>query len=135
MNTINGNFIEKSIPNTKNATLAVNIGGVDSTMTVEKFAAELPAPASTVATVFENTLGAVPVWSRDNSFSGVYYLTLTGAFPANKTIYNTAQLSSNVSGVLYTYNITRLSNNAMEIDTTNGDSTMVNAIIEIKVYN
>ena len=48
MNTTNGNFIEKTIPDTKNATLAVNIGGVDSTMTVEKFAAALPAPASTV---------------------------------------------------------------------------------------
>ena len=45
MNTINGNFIEKSIPNSKNATLSVNIGGVDSTMTVEKFAAEIASVA------------------------------------------------------------------------------------------
>jgi hypothetical protein len=48
MNTINGNFIEKTIPDTKNATLAVNIGGVDSTMTVEKFGAAIvpPLPSS-----------------------------------------------------------------------------------------
>jgi hypothetical protein len=48
MNTINGNFIEKTIPDTKNATLNVNIGGVDSTMTVEKFGAAVvqPLPSS-----------------------------------------------------------------------------------------
>ena len=43
MNTINGDFIEKSIPNTKNATLNVNIGGVDSTMTVSDFKANTPS--------------------------------------------------------------------------------------------
>jgi hypothetical protein len=37
-----------------------------------------------VATVLENTLGGTVVWTR---FSGGYYLgTLTGAFPAGKTI-------------------------------------------------
>lgn len=44
MNTINGDFIEKSIPNTKNATLDINIGGVDSTMTVENFASAIVTP-------------------------------------------------------------------------------------------
>lgn len=91
--------------------------------------------AAPVATVLENTLGAVPVWSRDSSFSGVYYLTLTGAFPANKTVYNTAGLSCYISGIVYNYNIFRLSDNIMEVDAINGDSTMVNAIIEIRVYN
>ena len=37
MNTINGNFIERTIPNTKNATIAINIGGVDATMSVSDF--------------------------------------------------------------------------------------------------
>ena len=37
MNTTNGDFVEKTIPNTKNATLSVNIGGVDATMTVSDF--------------------------------------------------------------------------------------------------
>jgi len=41
MNTLNGNFIERSIPNTKNATLNVNIGGVDATMTVSDFKANV----------------------------------------------------------------------------------------------
>jgi hypothetical protein len=44
MNTTNGDFIEKTIPNTKNATLNINIGGVDSTMTVEKFANAIVIP-------------------------------------------------------------------------------------------
>ena len=35
-----------------------------------------------VATIVENTLGAVPVWSRNDG--GDYYLTLSGAFPAGK---------------------------------------------------
>lgn len=76
MNTINGNFIEKSIPNIKNATIALNIGGVDATMTVEKFAAATASPglpykiytakiemSSGAATVFENTLETTISWS------------------------------------------------------------------------
>ena len=50
MNTINGNFIEKSIPDTKNATLAINIGGVDATITVEKFAAATASPGGLAGT-------------------------------------------------------------------------------------
>jgi len=87
MNTINGNFIEKSIPDTKNATLNVNIGGVDATMTVEKFAAATASPSYTPAykvytaqlnmgdgstTVFENTLGVTLTWSIGLGFAGVY---------------------------------------------------------------
>jgi len=45
MNTTNGNFIEKSIPDTKNATIALNIGGVDSTMSVANFATAIASPA------------------------------------------------------------------------------------------
>lgn len=37
-----------------------------------------------VATVLVNTLGGVPVWSRQSA--GSYRLTLSGAFPATKTI-------------------------------------------------
>jgi len=37
-----------------------------------------------VATVLENTLGGVPVWSYTNV--GSYRLTLAGAFPTTKTI-------------------------------------------------
>ena len=37
-----------------------------------------------VATILENTLGAIPVWSRDGI--GQYYLTLLDAFPLTKTL-------------------------------------------------
>ena len=48
MNTFNGDFIDKSIPDLNDATIQVKISGVDSIMTVEKFAAEIvPAPEPT----------------------------------------------------------------------------------------
>jgi hypothetical protein len=53
MNTTNGDFIEKTIPNTKNATLNVNISGVDSTMTVEKFASALNIPPALPSSVLK----------------------------------------------------------------------------------
>lgn len=56
MNTINGNFIEKSIPNIKNATIALNIGGIDATMTVEKFAAAINAEPVAPYKVFTGLL-------------------------------------------------------------------------------
>lgn len=37
MNTTNGSFIEKSIPNNKQATVTININGVESTMLVSDF--------------------------------------------------------------------------------------------------
>jgi len=39
-----------------------------------------------VATVLENSLGGVVVWSRTDP--GMYEATLAGAFPTNKTFYN-----------------------------------------------
>lgn len=48
------------------------------------------------ATVLENTLGAVPVWSR--YATGIYRLTLVGAFPSNKT-YATANIGGNSDDV------------------------------------
>lgn len=35
--------------------------------------------------IFENTLGGIPVWSRDAE--GVYKATLAGAFTVGKTVY------------------------------------------------
>jgi hypothetical protein len=109
MNTINGNFIEKSIPNTKNTTLNVNIGGVDATMTVEKFAAALPAPASSykvytalltqtgisapTANILENTLGGVPVLGYVST--GIYTITLANAFKIGKTAIPTSGININ----------------------------------------
>ena len=102
MNTINGNFIEKSIPNTKNATIAVNIGGVDATMTVEKFAAAIVPPATykvysallttdiignpPIVTVLEDTISVPgnPVTWTYNGGGGSNY-SVSGPFPTLKT--------------------------------------------------
>ena len=56
MNTINGNFIEKSIPNIKNATIALNIGGVDATMNLVDFAAAINAEPVAPYKVFTGLL-------------------------------------------------------------------------------
>jgi len=50
MNTLNGNFIEKYIPNIKNATIDINIGGVNATMSVSDFATAVAAPTYKVYT-------------------------------------------------------------------------------------
>ena len=87
-----------------------------------------------VATVLENTLGGTVVWSRD--MAGAYIATLTGAFPANKTVYNnSSQLNSLVSGTTYSYYYYRVNNNSFELDTLNGDGNLSNALFEIRVYN
>jgi hypothetical protein len=79
MNTTNGNFIEKSIPDNSDATITVNIGGVDSTMTVEKFASAIVIPAPTPEPVIPYT----PPYKS-------YLVTIgAGSFYLNKTeIYN-----------------------------------------------
>jgi len=67
MNTPNGNFIEKSIPNTKNATLSVNIGGVDSTISL-----------------FDSIFSGLTEFSRlriNNSYDGSNGLTVINTSP------------------------------------------------------
>lgn len=51
MNTVNGNFIEKSIPDNSDATITVKIGNTDSTMNLVDFQTAItPAPAYKVYT-------------------------------------------------------------------------------------
>jgi hypothetical protein len=73
MNTTNGDFIEKTIPNTKNATLNINIGGVDSTMTVEKFANALNVsptlPSSVLQLDFDINSTLQPIKDLTGNFS------------------------------------------------------------------
>jgi hypothetical protein len=73
MNTTNGDFIEKTIPNTKNATLNINIGGVDSTMTVEKFANAIVIPpvlpSSTLQLDFDINSTLQPIRDVTGNFS------------------------------------------------------------------
>lgn len=50
-----------------------------------------------VATVLKNTLGGVPVWTRDTP--GVYNITLSDAFNLNKTVVFVAEVFDNENGV------------------------------------
>lgn len=52
--------------------------------------------AAPVPSILENTLGAVPTWTRISA--GQYYLTLTGAFPQNKTFVQAGQTSGATFG-------------------------------------
>ena len=63
-----------------------------------------------VATILENTLGGVPVWSR--SAMGDYLLTLAGAFPAGKTLI-LCQADAETAQAI-TFNGGRLSDNQLE---------------------
>ena len=62
MNTVNGNFIEKSIPDNSDATINVKIGNSDSTMNLVDFqTAMTPAPAYKVYTaLLTQSGGSVP---------------------------------------------------------------------------
>jgi len=96
-----------------------------------------------VPTVLENTLGGVPVWTRNDV--GVDYCTLADAFTENKTfafIPTTIQGSDNViiltaerGGAnlvtLGTFIFTSNGNDA----TTGADVDFVNLPFEIRVYN
>jgi len=50
-----------------------------------------------VATILENTLGGVPVWTRDSG--GTYRITLAGVFLRDKTFLNIPKLSFNDANV------------------------------------
>jgi hypothetical protein len=47
-----------------------------------------------VATVVHNSLGGIPVWTRNAA--GEYLITLTGAFPVGKTTMNMKYLDQNI---------------------------------------
>ena len=94
-----------------------------------------------VATILENTFDGTPVWTRVST--GIYHLTLTGAFPANK-FYNPQPAagfdaepdSGSTGSAVYRYY--RVSDDVVELSTTTAlspdDSILTNAPFEIKVY-
>lgn len=96
-----------------------------------------------VATVLQNTLGAVPVWTRSNI--GSYVLTLGGAFPPSKTFVLVSRLSSETLSlvgarwdsantvVLTTSNLTA-DFPGEELLTTNADEILTGHSIEILVF-
>jgi hypothetical protein len=87
-----------------------------------------------IATVLENTLGGTPVWTR--IAVGVYRLTLTDAFPTDKTIIFTSLTEENNIGLVFTETQTgsfvrvRTSN----LSGSSIDEVLSNTSIEIRVY-
>jgi hypothetical protein len=79
MNTINGNFIEKSIPNTKNTTLNVNIGGVDATMTVSDFKNNVLNTATSLQVGTTTTLESSAALQIDSTTKGILIPRMAGA--------------------------------------------------------
>jgi hypothetical protein len=102
-----------------------------------------------VATVLENTLGGTPVWSYSDT--GLYLLTLTGAWVTNKTVIIPPANSNNVGGTILPTHIQVFGvnrNNANVIQLTTGKQEIATGIItatngylyspnmiEIRVYN
>ncbi len=90
-----------------------------------------------VATVLENTLGAIPVWSYDGI--GVYSLTLAGAFPQLKTLQFITLVFSppngNVPFLRFTLNGAP---NSFQIfcgdEVGNSDDVLTNTPVEILVF-
>jgi len=89
-----------------------------------------------VATVLENTLGAVPVWSR--TAAGTYGVTLTNGFTITKTTVDAFLYRNSPSNFLDTITIQKISDSVIEVLTfatfgapIDGGSFQV----EIRVYN
>jgi hypothetical protein len=82
-----------------------------------------------VATVLENTLGGRVLWSRNTH--GNYTGTLVGALALNKTI---GFVQSNDPSRPLSFNANN-SANSFEISTNGADDILINATIEIRVYN
>ena len=89
--------------------------------------------AAPTVTILENTIGDI-VWSFQSN--GEYFGTLTGAFPSGKVITLSNQIKT-----LETITIQRKNDNDIAINTFNAltgagiNGTLVNASIEIRVYN
>jgi len=93
-----------------------------------------------VATILENTLGGVPVWTR--STTGTYAIQLTGAFPVGKTVCTLVVHANDSTGrIVSEYNYAGAPNDdsrgfVVQNATTNSNSDGIAALswIEIRVY-
>jgi hypothetical protein len=81
-----------------------------------------------VATILENSLGGVPTFTR--SGSGVYRMTLTNAFTANKTFITPNSFTADTGDVI---SIVQLSVSVIQIGS-GADDTLNNLMLEILVY-
>lgn len=90
------------------------------------------------ATVLENTIGGIPVWSYN--LVGRYLLTLSGAFTGN-VIISITNGANNTSRAPFVYECQKLNSNSIFLNVKESDSSTItnggltNASIEIKVYN
>lgn len=92
--------------------------------------------AAPTAIELENSLGNI-VWTRNSA--GVYYGTLSGAFPITRTFTLSINGGGYDADVLNggggdAYNLVRLNDNVLVLSTT-GDSILNYSPIEIRVYN
>jgi len=84
-----------------------------------------------VATVFQNTLGGLPVWTRDSI--GKYTATLASTFPTGKVAIMISQ-GANQSSINNLLAAGRINDNSIFLWTGQLDDLMVNVFIEIRIY-
>lgn len=116
-------------------------GGGGSTPSYKVYTALLTQSGTDapVATILENTLSGIPVWTRVNT--GNYTITLTGEFTTNKTIVSCSNVTSTQGsdGRIIVYNDEGIYGDFMSIKClSNGNlpvDGLIDQYIEIKVYN
>ena len=85
---------------TENDAIKIDEAISNSTPTYKEYVALLTQSGGNAPTavVLSNTLGGVPVWTKNNI--GVYYLILIGAFPVDKTFYTKMIHGSSVDSLI-----------------------------------
>jgi hypothetical protein len=93
-----------------------------------------------VATVLENTLGAVPVWSRNTQ--GVYYATSANLFTVGKTTVSVGQnltVNGDFGVVNVAQDVNKITLFVYDVDmsapaSSSPDDMLSNTAIEIRIY-
>ncbi|AWK04727.1 hypothetical protein HYN56_11030 [Flavobacterium crocinum] len=142
-NTFTGGATLTGIPTAPTAPIGTNTTQIATTAFVQNIARPYKAYTALlsqsgtngpVAIVLENTLGGLPVWSRNST--GLYIATLSGVFTANKT---TVSITGSFGGIVT--NGARTSENECTITTVKSDTSaytdgvIYGTTIEIRVYN
>ncbi|SHL94721.1 hypothetical protein [Flavobacterium chilense] len=142
-NTFTGGATLIGIPTAPTAPTGTNTSQIATTAFVQNIArpykvyTALLSQSGTnapIATVLENTLGGLPVWSRNSI--GLYIANLSGVFTTNKTVFF---ITGSFGGIVT--NGARTSENECTITTVKSDTSvytdgvMYGTTIEIRVYN
>ncbi len=130
--TVAGNFTVAGNASTSALTVSGKINGVK----VYRALLTQTSTAAPVATVLENSLGGMVVWTRTDT--GDYLGTLVGAFTASKTFvhgYHFVQTSSGLTGLS---SIVRTGTNTIQVLSTDegnqSDGMLQSSPVEILVY-